>query len=292
MRATLPSGIHLATTRSADAAKVQVLADPTQIHQVVINLCANAAHAIEGKPGRIDVHLECIEFDAGGARPAGLPPGRYVHLSVRDSGSGIDAATLERIFEPFYTTKPVGEGTGLGLSVVHGIMQAHEGAVSVDSRPGEGSTFHLYFPALEAAAERPPLKLESPASAAGRGQHVLYVDDDESLVYMVTRMLERQGYRVSGHTWAKEALEALRADPRQFDLVVTDYNMPGMSGLDLAREIRAIRADLPVALTSGYITDELRLRADEAGVRHLIYKPNTVEELCEAVRTLTSETRH
>jgi CheY-like chemotaxis protein len=204
----------------------------------------------------------------------------------------MDAATLERIFEPFYTTKAVGEGTGLGLSVVHGIMQAHEGAVGVDSRPGEGSTFHLYFPALEAAAlpEGAELELTASASVAGRGQHVMYVDDDESLVYVVTRMLERQGYRVSGHTWAKEALAALRADPQGFDLVVTDYNMPGMSGLDLAREIAAIRTDLPVALTSGYINDELRRRTAESGVRHLIYKPNTVDELCEAVRALTSNT--
>jgi CheY-like chemotaxis protein len=126
--------------------------------------------------------------------------------------------------------------------------------------------------------------------AAGRGQHVLYVDDDAALVSLVTRMLKRQGYRVSGHTWAKEALEALRADPHQFDLVVTDYNMPGLSGLELVREVRAIRPDLPVALTSGYITDELRQRAAGSGVRHLIYKPNTVSELCEVVRALTSET--
>ena len=296
MRATLPAGIHLATAFGADAARLKVLADPTQIHQVVMNLCSNAAHAMEGKPGRIDIGLQQIELkaadgiDARKAWPAGLQPGRYIHLSVRDTGCGMDAATLERIYEPFYTTKQVGEGTGLGLSVVHGIMQAHEGAISVDSRPGKGSTFHLYFPALELAAVGAEPERQAPAVPAGRGEHVLYVDDDAALVSMVTRMLKRQGYRVSGHTWAREALEVLRADPQQFDLVVTDYNMPGLSGLELVREVRAIRADLPVALTSGYITDELRQQAAEAGVRHLIYKPNTVSELCEVVRALTSET--
>jgi two-component system, cell cycle sensor histidine kinase and response regulator CckA len=296
MRATLPAGIHLATAFGADASRLKVLADPTQVHQVVMNLCANAAHAMEGKPGRIDIGLQQIELkaadslDARKAWPAGLPPGRYVHLSVRDTGCGMDAGTLERIFDPFYTTKKVGEGTGLGLSVVLGIMQAHEGAITVDSRPEKGSTFHLYFPALELAVEGSEPEVPAPAVPAGRGQHVLYVDDDAALVSMVTRMLKRQGYRVSGHTWAREALEALRADPHQFDLVVTDYNMPGLSGLDMVHEVRAIRADLPVALTSGYITDELRQRAAESGVRHLIYKPNTVSELCEVVRALTSET--
>ncbi len=296
MRATLPAGIHLATAFGADASRLKVLADPTQIHQVVMNLCSNAAHAMEGKPGRIDIGLQPIELkaadslDARKAWPAGLQPGRYVHLSVRDTGCGMDAGTLERIFDPFYTTKRVGEGTGLGLSVVHGIMQAHEGAISVDSRPGKGSTFHLYFPALELAAEGAEAERQASAVPAGRGERVLYVDDDAALVSMVTRMLKRQGYRVSGHTWAREALEALRADPQQFDLVVTDYNMPGLSGLDMVREVRAIRADLPVALTSGYITDELRQQAAGFGVHHLIYKPNTVSELCEVVRALTSAT--
>ncbi len=292
MRATLPAGIHLATAFGADAAKTKALADPTQIHQVVMNLCTNAWHAMKNAAGSIDIGLEQIKLDAGEIRgDTHLPPGPYIHLSVRDTGCGMDAATLARIFEPFYTTKQVGQGTGLGLSVVHGIMQTHEGAVGVDSRPGEGSTFHLYFPALEVDAETVEVEDQAATESAGRGQHVLYVDDDEALVFMVTRMLERQGYRVSGHTWAKDALDMLRADPHQFDLVVTDYNMPGLSGLDLMREVRAIRADLPVALTSGYITDELRQQAAESGVRHLIYKPNTVSELCEAVRTLTNETR-
>jgi len=166
LRATLPAGIDLASAFSADAVNARVLGDPTLVHQVVMNLCSNAWHAMEGNPGRIDIGLRQIELTAADIGDAGKPwcaemvPGRYLELSVRDTGKGIDAATLEHIFDPFYTTKEVGQGTGLGLSVVHGIMQTHDGAVSVDSRPGAGSTFYLYFPALE------PLPV--PASEAGR----------------------------------------------------------------------------------------------------------------------------
>jgi PAS domain S-box-containing protein len=287
LQATLPAGVRLAADCAAGLPNVS--ADPTQIHQVLVNLCTNAWHAMEGRPGNIDICLDDCFVDAALAREhAGLRPGRYVRLSVRDSGKGMDAATKERIFEPFFTTKPVGMGTGLGLSVVHGILQRHEGAIVVDSTPGNGTTFHLYFPAVEA-----PAVADRPAGAVaglprGQGQHVLYLDDDEALVSLVSRMLERQGYRVSGYTLAQQALDAARADPGGFDLVVSDYNMPGMSGLDVARELSRIRPDLPVVVTSGYITDELREKAPLSGVRHLIYKPDTADELCEVVRRLTN----
>jgi CheY-like chemotaxis protein len=204
----------------------------------------------------------------------------------------MDAATLEHIFDPFFTTKPVGQGTGLGLSVVHGIATAHGSAVTVTSRPGAGTTFSLYFPAAHA-----PQRSSAPEDTAAEslpapaGQHVLYLDDEESLVFLVTRLLERLGYRVSGYTRAEEALAAVRADPTQFDLVVTDLNMPGMTGLDVARAVSRLRPDLPVVLTSGYITDELRAAALHAGVRELVYKPNTVEELCAVVQRLAGQTK-
>jgi len=277
LRATLPAGIELAVSLAADTP--EVLADPTQIHQVIVNLGANAWQAMEqGKPGRIEIRVEGIAVGDAAAR-RGLQPGRYAHLSVQDSGHGMDAATQERIFEPFFTTKDVGSGTGLGLSVVHGIVEGHKGAILVESEPGHGTTFHLYFPAAAACANDDAAEPEAAAPQEGRGQHVLYLDDEESLVLLVTRMLERLGYRVSGFTVAKQALDAVRADPGQFDLVVTDYNMPGMSGLDVADELLRIRPDLPVAVTSGYISDDLRQKAGKSGVRHLVYKPNTVEEL-------------
>jgi CheY-like chemotaxis protein len=286
LRATLPAGVEVAATFDPDAPTV--LADSTQIHQVLINLCTNAWQAMNGHAGRIDIRLDSITLDAEAARAdANLQPGHFARLCVTDTGTGMDAATLERIFEPFFTTKPVGQGTGLGLSVVHGIVKAHDGAITVTSQPGEGTTFSLYFAAAEAPERRAAPEDVTPTLLPAPGGHnVLYLDDEESLVFLVTRMLERLGYRVSGYTRAEEALAAVRADPGQFDLVVTDLNMPGMSGLDVARELARLRPDLPVVLASGYITEELRAQAPQAGVRQLIYKPSTVEELCAAVQRL------
>jgi len=221
-----------------------------------------------------------------GAGTPDLPPGLYAHITVRDSGQGMDAATLQRIFEPFFTTKPVGIGTGLGLSVVYGIMQAHGGAVRAESAPGQGSVFHLYFPGTSSAEPA-----GGPADAAlpagqGRSRRVMYIDDDEALAFLVSRLLERRGYAVSAFASPAKALAALREAPAAFDLLVSDYNMPGLTGLDVARIARQIRADLPVAIASGFITDEMRAQAAAMGIRDLIFKPNAVEEYCEVVDRL------
>jgi two-component system, cell cycle sensor histidine kinase and response regulator CckA len=289
LRATLPAGVGIITGFDADTPTV--LADPTLIHQVLMNLCTNAWHALEGHAGRIDIRLDGVALDAEASGAAAtLRPGHFARLSVTDTGTGMDAGTVERIFDPFFTTKPVDQGTGLGLSVVHGIMKAHDGAIVVTSQLGSGTTFHLYFPAAEAPepTAAPGRAAVKPPPAAG-GQHVLYLDDEESLVLLVTRTLERLGYQVSGYTQAAAALAAVRTDPTQFDLVVTDLNMPGTSGLEVAREVARLRPDLPVVLASGYITEELRRQVAETGVRQVIYKPNTVEELCAVVQHLTGE---
>jgi PAS domain S-box-containing protein len=305
LRATLPAGMRLDVECAPDAP--QVLADATQIQQILLNLCGNAWHAIEGqaRAGVIEVRLEahCVdeaphlgqERQSGGAR-AFFRPGRYACLTVRDNGSGMDEATRSRIFEPFFTTKPVGEGTGLGLAVVHGIVQAHEASIAVHSEPGIGTSFRIYFPAVDASvpavAEREPLLVRKSNGDAlvlqGEGKHILYVDDDDAIVFLMTRLLERRGYRVSGYTDALAAIAAVRAEPGQFDLAVTDYNMPGMSGLDVAQALRELRADLPVALASGYITEALRAKAPAAGVRELIFKPTSIEDLCDVVAQLAS----
>jgi len=293
LRAALPARVALEVRCEADVPTV--LADASQIQQVLINLCNNAVQAMRGEPGRVGIRLDTVRLDAelAGAHPdlramLARHPGRAARLAVSDDGPGMDADTLGRIFEPFFTTKPTGEGTGLGLSIVHGVVKGHEGAILIDSQPGKGATFTLYFPA--AAAQSGALRREDSAvaetSRMGRGQRILYIDDDESLVFLVERLLERRGFRVSGYVNQREALDALRADPRRFDLVVTDYNMPGMSGLDVAREVRAVRADLPVAVVSGFISEELRKQAGGAGVRELIFKTDTVEELCEAFARL------
>jgi signal transduction histidine kinase/ActR/RegA family two-component response regulator len=298
LRATLPSRIALEVHCDADAP--QVLADSTQIQQVVINLATNAMQAMPSGHGRIAIRLDTVRLDAPWVNEHPVlhalhdkRPGRTVRLAVIDNGPGMDADTLARIFEPFFTTKAVDEGTGLGLSVVHGIVQAHEGAIEVESQPGKGSIFTLYLPVAvtaddapvhDSAAARAPAQ-RAPENAKG-GARILYLDDDESLVYLVQRLLERRGYRVSGYTDQREALDAIRADPAMFDLVVTDYNMPGMSGLDVARSARAIRADLPIAIASGFIDETLRSQAESAGVHELIFKANEVEELCDAFERL------
>ena len=308
LRVTLPPAIEL--HMQLPTGLPPVLADATQVEQALLNLCTNAIHAIQSMgnaKGSIYVEAVAIQPDQRLSERLGLATADYVALSVRDNGPGMDAATLQRIFEPFFTTKPVGQGTGLGLAVVHGVMRTHEGAVDVQSTPGEGSRFTLYFPvaqperaakpALPASLSGPtapeqapvpgPAPDQSPANAeAPRPHHVMYVDDDEALVFLVQRLLRRRGYRVSGFTDPHEATAALRAQPHEYDLLVTDYNMPGFCGVDLVREARLIRPDLPVALASGYVTAEIEQAALAEGARALIHKPNDVEELCATVHQL------
>ena len=305
LRITLPPSIalHLHTASPLPI----MLADPTQVEQALLNLCTNAIHAIGNAAGSVEVNTEDTHPDARLCERLGLAPGHYVSIAVRDSGPGMDATTLQRIFEPFFTTKAVGQGTGLGLAVVHGVMRTHQGAVDVQSTPGEGCCFTLYFPVAEQALARPPgatpyvpglptpvlasppihtATFASGASTAETRRHVMYVDDDEALVFLVQRLLRRRGYEVSGFTDPHTAAAALRAEPQRYDLLVTDYNMPGYCGVDLVREALSIRADLPVALASGYITAEIEQAARNEGARALIHKPNDVEELCATVQRL------
>jgi C4-dicarboxylate-specific signal transduction histidine kinase len=214
-----------------------------------------------------------------------LPAGRYVCLTIGDSGGGIDEAVVGRIFEPFFTTKKVGQGTGLGLAVVHGIVRTHGGAIGVETQSGRGTTIRVYFPASSGEVKKMEAKaLELPVAG---GEHVMYVDDEEALVFLTARVLERLGYRVTGIVDPEQALRELRTHPQAFDVVVTDLSMRGMNGFELTRELHKIRPDLPVLLTSGYLRSEDRELAAKLGIRELILKPNTVEELGLAIdRTL------
>ena len=303
LRVTLPPAIEL--HMQLQAGLPPVLADATQVEQALLNLCTNAVHAIQGQGGeRGSIHVEAatVQPDQRLSERLGLAPIDYVALTVRDSGPGMDAATLERIFEPFFTTKPVGQGTGLGLAVVHGVMRTHEGGVDVQSTPGQGSRFTLYFPvatgqapaapAPAPAAPAAPATLPATEAAAPTPRqkpHVMYVDDDQALVFLVQRLLRRRGYEVSGFTDPHEATAALRAAPQRYDLLVTDYNMPGFCGVDLVREARLIRPGLPVALASGYVTAEIEQAALAEGAQALIHKPNDVEELCATVQRLIAD---
>jgi CheY-like chemotaxis protein len=217
---------------------------------------------------------------------ARLHEGQYVRISISDNGCGMNTATMERIFDPFFTTQAPGEGTGLGLSVVHGIMKDHDGAVSVYSEPGKGTIFNLYFPAAGTASAK---MQQVTAPQSGHSERLLYVDDEEALVMLATRSLGRLGYEVTGHTNPIEALQVFRENPRHFAAVITDLSMPGMSGADLAREIIAIRPDIPVVITSGYIRPEDEVDAREIGVHDLILKPDTIDELAKTLQRVFSK---
>ncbi len=268
------------------------------MQQVLINLCTNAWQAMPDQQGQITVRLQAQ------AGPDGVPG---VVLQVQDDGQGVDAATRDRMFEPFFTTKPVGQGTGLGLAVVHGIVSAHGGTVSVHSTPGAGSTFDVWLPLSAAptqAADPAALADTSPGAAGtaaaghakpvaaatpGRGERVLYVDDDAVLAITVESLLQRAGWRTHTCASAAEALALLQADPTAFDLVVTDYNMPGLSGLDLAAALQQLCPQLPVVITSGHVPDDLLARAEALQVRHVLCKEFTLERLVPLLQGLLAD---
>jgi len=230
----------------------------------------------------LKVEMDVIEVDVdfAGAHP-GLHRGGYVRLRVSDTGHGMDAATLERIYDPFFTTKPVGEGTGLGLAVVLGIMQSHDGAITVYSEPGHGTTFHLYFPVFETDA--PPAESSSRPIPQGQGEHILFVDDEAALVKVGQKMLERLGYKVTSKTNVLEAIAAVRDQPEAFHLVVTDLTMPGLDGIKLGTQLLQLQPRLGILLSTGYsgvITEE---DVRELGFRGLLIKPTTARALGEAV---------
>jgi len=290
LRVALPAGVELVVRADADASTV--LADATQLRRVLMNLGTNACHALDGRPGRIIVALDEVVIGATAARAqAELRAGRYARITVSDTGTGIAAAALERIFEPFFTTKDVGKGSGLGLAVVHGIVQAHGGTITVESRLQEGTTFHIYLPAASSAAGAAPsdeAKPDDGGRPAGKVQHVLFLDDEPQLVEAARRLLEHRGYRITGFTRALEALEAVRSDPAGFDVVVTDFLMPDLSGLDVAREIARLRPDLPVVLVSGHLDEGVRAELSSAGVRQMIDKPCSASQLDDLLRKLTA----
>jgi len=283
LRATLPASVRIETHFAADAP--EIFADATQVHQVVMNLGTNAAHAMSARGGVL--RLECeraIVKEGGDPSLSALRPGNYARLTVEDTGSGMDAETIKRIFDPFFTTKGPGEGTGLGLSVVDGVMRAHDGAVIVRSVLGQGSKFVLYFPAARAAAEHAAPR--GPTPLRGRGERVLCIDDEAPIVRATTLLLERLGYQVVAHTHPARALEALAAEPSGFDAVVSDCSMPLIWGLDFVREILRLRPSIPIVMTSGLLEPSLEKSLRELGIREFVAKPGTIEDLGAALQRL------
>ncbi|MES2398687.1 MAG: response regulator [Pseudomonadota bacterium] len=276
LRPTFPPEIELVQTVAENLPLVK--ADPTQLHQVLFNLCTNGWHAIGKRPGRIEIRAEP---EAAPATAQG-EPARRVHLSVSDTGSGMDEATLERVFDPFFTTKEPGQGTGLGLSMVNGIVRDHEGTIRVTSQPGQGTTFHIYLPACEDATPEPP-DTAAAEIQRGHGQHILYLDDNEALVELCTHVFEDLGYRVTGFTNATACITAFRAEPMAYDVLITDLNMPGLSGLDVAKQLLVVRPELRVILVSGYIDEELAETARGVGITHVVDKTSSMEIMAQTI---------
>jgi PAS domain S-box-containing protein len=272
---TLPAAIELRTQLAPGACSIW--ADATQVHQVLMNVAVNAISAMSERAGVIDVVLEHIEVSET-PRHLDLASGRYERLRIQDQGEGMSPETLARAFDPFFTTKPAGTGTGLGLSVVHGIMKSHEGAVAIDSEVGRGTTFDLYFPAANHAPARDPAAVKA---GEGHGEHVLYVDDDEALVVLTLRLLRRLGYRATGLTDPLEALAMLRRDPRSVDVVISDVNMPLLTGPELIREIKQLQPSMPTALVSGFVPGGSTAGAPSDDIS---LKPQTLEQLAELLR--------
>jgi len=288
LRATLPAAVQLHHDLAVQA--LAVVGNATQIEQVVLNLCTNAWQA---GAGEIWINLEQRAVDLADDAHVllGLPLGQYACLAVRDNGSGMDEGTQARIFEPFFTSKAIGQGTGLGLSVVHGIVTQHRGAITVQSRLGAGSTFMVLLPLVLADA---PVRTQGVVPApspvpAGRGQHIVYVDDDESMLFLAKSILENSGYRVTYCLSGELALEAITEVGGAIDLLVTDYNLTGMSGLDLVRKVREQGHGMAAVITSGFVTEELLEGASRLMAVEVISKPDTMAELRGLIDRLLGE---
>jgi len=277
LKASLPADITLQQQLDVDDAAV--LGDPTQVHQVVMNLCANAVQAMRSR-GTLTVILERVQLQAPRCATSVLPDGAYVRLSVKDTGTGISARVLERIFDPFFTTKEVGVGTGLGLSLVHGIVTDLGGGIDIESQPGAGSTFIVYLPWQCSVAASKQIESTVPN---GTGETVLLVDDEHALVRLGEEMIAELGYEPVGFTSSVEALESFRSDPGRFRAILSDESMPDMTGSELAREVLRIRPDIPIVLMSGYVTSSLASRARDVGVREVLSKPLVAREIARSL---------
>lgn len=277
LRGTIPATITI-HERIAEVDR-GILANPTQLHQVVMNLCTNAFHAMEEQGGEMVLSLDLV---------AGTPweqdtRREWIRIGVADTGSGIDPTTLERIFEPYFTTKPSGKGTGMGLAVVHGIVDKHEGRIEVESAPGQGTTFFVYLPV--ASGIEAPQQGKKSRSMAGGTESILVVDDEQMVADYLKGFLEQLGYHISICNDGNSALALFERDPTAFDLVITDQTMPGKTGFELARTMLALRPELPIILCSGYSSALSTERVTKAGIREFLMKPVSLHDLAPVIRT-------
>ena len=285
LTASLPATIQIRETIKSDG---KIMGDPTQIHQVLMNLCTNGAHAMEEQGGTLRVALEDIRIERNFAEKIiNMTPGDYLHLKVSDTGGGIPACDLERIFEPFYTTKPEGKGTGLGLSLVHGIVKNHKGHITVDSRPGEGTCFDIYWPVLE---DEEAIENETDDENLPTGsERILIVDDEETIIKVFCRTLAAQGYKAKGVSHPEQAIELFSRDTEAWDLVITDMTMPVITGDVLAKSLLEMKPDLPIIACTGFSNKINSKMAALIGIKGILMKPVLRNQLLITVREVLDQ---
>jgi len=285
IRSSLPSTIEIKQNVSNKCGLV--MADFTQIHQITMNLMTNAFHAMEDEGGEMEVTLKEVELGLDDLTDQSMTPGAYVCLTVADTGPGMDQSVIDRIFEPYFTTKEQDKGTGLGLAVVHGIVKSYEGDIKVYSEFGEGTAFHVYLPVIKTQVETE--ETEAVTSFQKGTEQILLVDDEEPIVRMESEMLERLGYQVTARTSSVEALEAFRDSPARFDLVITDMTMPNMTGVQLSQKLLEIRPDIPIIICTGFSTKIDNEKATAAGIRGYVMKPVVMSELAKKIREVLGQ---
>jgi len=279
MRASIPAEIELRSTITSDST---IMAEPIQLHQIVVNLCTNAVHAIENKRGFIEIVFEDIFVDETFIQlHPGLGKGRHVSLRITDSGKGMSTETMEHIFEPFFTTKPQGQGTGLGLSVVHGIIKKLNGIITVDSVAENGTTFNIILPAISIDIEMSDNRSQI---MTGGSERILLIDDELSIIEPLRSILTNLGYKVTSFTESTVAFDVFKNNPNEFDIIITDYSMPHMTGIELIENIKKIRSDIPVIVNSGYINDYISNISRKIGIDKVLAKPVNTYQLTDAIR--------
>ncbi len=284
LRPSLPSTILINEDCQSTGS---ILANPTQLHQVVMNICTNAYHAMEKTGGQLDITLKETHLSKEDVLCTNhINGGGFAQLSIRDTGHGMDKETRDKIFDPYFTTKETGKGTGMGLSIVHGIVASYGGVISLISEPGKGTTFNIYLPIIN---QQPlPATYETKQTLTGK-ERILIVDDEETIVYMNKKVLEKLGYQVTTSTSSLGGLEIFQNQPNQFDLVITDQTMPNMTGVDLARNILQIRHDIPIILCTGYSTIVTEESAKSIGIKEFIMKPMEKDVLAQSVRKVLDD---
>jgi len=287
LRSTIPSSIEI--RKNLSNRELTILGDPAQINQMMINLCINASQEMEETGGILEITVEGETLAEGSVLNNQAPtPGEYLKITISDTGPGIDSEIIDRIFDPYFTTKDAGQGSGMGLSVVHGIIQNHNGAITVESQPGKGTTFTIHFPVV---AAEPMMSVKTSDETPHGNESILFVDDEEFITDMIGKMLKRLGYKVVTKTNPAEAWELFQTKPDQFDLVITDMTMPQMNGVKLSKKLKELRSDIPVIICTGHSSLIDEEKAKELGIDAYVMKPIVKSGIAKIIRNVLDKAK-